>query len=86
MLGLYLGALAALIWWALSRVDGFEDKVDFSAEAQAAIILFLALLPLLNAVFDFFSIGLTRYLLRKGARKAGAQTIGFALLDLISGL
>ena len=52
----------------------------------ATLIVFLALLPLLNAVFDFFSIGLTRFLLRRGAVSAGSGALGWALGDLASAL
>jgi len=34
-------------------------------------LVFLALLPLINAVFDFVSMGLTRWLLRSGATAGG---------------
>lgn len=52
---------------------------------RAGVIVFMALLPLLNAIFDFCSIGLTRYLLRKGARSVSWRTLDYALLDLLLG-
>ena len=43
-------------------------------------------MPLLNAVFDFISIGLTRWLLRRGAVSVGFGALGWALGDLASAL
>ena len=34
-------------------------------------LIFLCVMPLANGVFDFFSIGLTRWLVRRGARSGG---------------
>ncbi|MEM6621330.1 MAG: hypothetical protein AAF674_03820 [Pseudomonadota bacterium] len=47
-----------------------------------AYLLFLAVLPLVNAIFDFGSIGLTRWALRRGLQHIGFRTLGFSLIDL----
>lgn len=48
----------------------------------STLLTFLALLPLVNAVLDFFSFGLTRRLLRRGADRGGLSALGMALADL----
>lgn len=52
-------------------------------EEAAYLFLFLGILPLFNALADFASLGLTRYLLRKGL---SGWTVGEALLDLLGGI
>ena len=42
----------------------------------------IGLLPLVNALFDFLSIGLTRFALRLGLQDFGVKTIAFSLVDL----
>ena len=78
---LALAAVAVLSGWALPNWSGvFQIPVD-----RAHIILFLAFLPFINAIFDFCSIGLTRYLLRKGATNVSWRTLDYAALDLVLG-
>ncbi len=48
--------------------------------------LFLGLIPLMNGVFDFFSIGLTRFALRLGTQHFGLRTIYMSIVDLILAL
>jgi len=48
--------------------------------------LFLGLIPLLNGIFDFFSIGLTRYTLRLGSQNFGLKTVFLSIIDLILAL
>ena len=58
---LYCGALVALLIVAVKMPD------DFGAGQRNQAVFFMltmGLLPLVNAVFDFASVGLTRYLLR----------------------
>jgi hypothetical protein len=47
-----------------------------------ALLLFLGLLPLANAVFDYGSVGLTRWLLRLGTRAGRGRAALFGALDL----
>lgn len=57
-----------------------------STEADS-IILFLGFLPLLNALFDFLSIGLTRLYLRRGLAGWGPWHVAtFAFVDLLMAL
>lgn len=48
--------------------------------------LFAGILPLINAIFDFGSIGLTRWALRNGAERVGLRTLAFSLFDLLAAL
>jgi len=48
-----------------------------------AALLFLPLLTLLNAPFDWFSLGLTRTLLRLGLEKQGWWPYAFAVIDVL---
>ena len=76
----FLALLATVIFMPL------EDDLSKS------LLLFLGFLPLINAVFDYFSIGLTRYLLQnsldsglpwiRGLLDAVAAIILFVLLKL----
>jgi hypothetical protein len=50
----------------------------------ASIWLLLGLLPLLNAIFDWLSYGLTIWLIREGNRRKGLWTLGFWLVDAAS--
>lgn len=50
-----------------------------------ALILFIGVLPVVNAFFDFASVGATRFLLRIGAQATGVRTLALAALDLIVG-
>ena len=54
----------------------------FLPESASEYHLFLIVIPLINAIFDFGSIGLTRWALRRGTRRVGLQTLGYALFDL----
>jgi len=42
----------------------------------------IGLLPLVNAAFDFMSIGLTRLTLRRGAQQFGSKTLIYSVVDL----
>jgi len=43
----------------------------------------IGLLPLVNAAFDFMSIGLTRLTLRRGAQQFGGKTLMYSFIDLL---
>jgi hypothetical protein len=49
-----------------------------------SIWLFLGLLPLMNALFDWLSYGLTIWLIRMGHRKKGLWTLVYGLVDAVS--
>ncbi|MBL6638553.1 MAG: hypothetical protein ISP37_09605, partial [Planktomarina sp.] len=66
---LYCGGLVALVIMAIKMPD------DFGAGQRNQAVFFVltfCLLPLVNAVFDFASVGLTRYLLRLGLEQKRA--------------
>jgi hypothetical protein len=47
------------------------------------LLLFFAVLPVLNALFDWFSLGVTRFLLRRGQVRGASAALGYAALDLV---
>ncbi|NQW09688.1 MAG: hypothetical protein HQ481_07395 [Alphaproteobacteria bacterium] len=73
-LALVVGVLCLLVLAAAIPVP--EQTVG----AVAAVLLFLGVLPLLNGVFDWLSIGVTRWCLRRGVR-SGWSAIGWGVLD-----
>lgn len=52
-------------------------------DVGGALLLFVGVLTLVNAPFDWLSIGLTRALLRRGVEVGGFAPIWLALLDLV---
>ena len=62
----------------------FHTYIFEEAEWQKAraILLFIGVLTLANAPFDFFSLGLTRFLLRLGLDFGGIYPYMFAIMDL----
>ena len=78
---LYCGVLVALLIVAIKMPD------DFGAGQLSRVVfvmLTFCLLPLVNAVFDFASVGLTRYLLRLGLEQKRAAWR--AVLDGLGGI
>ena len=78
---LYCGVLVALLIVAIKMPD------DFGAGQRNQAVFFMltmGLLPLVNAVFDFASVGLTRYLLRLGLEQKRAAWR--AVLDGLGGI
>ena len=78
---LYCGVLVALVIVAIKMPD------DFGAGRRSLAVFFMltfCLLPLVNAVFDFASVGLTRYLLRLGLEQKRAAWR--AVLDGLGGI
>ncbi|MFK7944958.1 MAG: hypothetical protein AB8B85_18895 [Paracoccaceae bacterium] len=69
-----LTAILIAVTFGVPRVDRIED--------DSSIILFIGILPLLNALADFASTGLTRYYLRQGL--AGSPWLA-GLKDFIGG-
>ena len=64
---------------------GFFEQELF----RPALLIGLVLLPIVNVVFDFFSVGLTRFCLRRGLDPAERHLpvrAGWALLDLAGAL
>ncbi|NBB70520.1 MAG: hypothetical protein GVY33_09410, partial [Alphaproteobacteria bacterium] len=78
-LGLYGYLLLVLCGLAVMLVTvAFAPDPD---EAVTTLLLFLVLLPLVNALFDYLSIGTTRALLRRGTRLPGRALV-FGTLDV----
>ncbi|MDB4218190.1 hypothetical protein N9783_01665 [Planktomarina temperata] len=78
---LFCGVLVALLIVAIKMPD------DFGAGQRNQAVFFMltmGVLPLVNAVFDFASVGLTRYLLRLGLEKKRAAWP--AVLDGLGGI
>jgi hypothetical protein len=61
--------------WFLSSSDTWPD--------QGAVLLIFGLLTLVNAPFDWFAIGLTRALLRRGLAPGGPGPFFYAAIDTI---
>ncbi|MEM9043930.1 MAG: hypothetical protein AAGC81_04490 [Pseudomonadota bacterium] len=59
------GSLVVSMLIAVSIIVGTLSFGDFSSD-RASAIFFLGVLPLVNTFFDYLSLGLTRFLLRKG--------------------
>lgn len=68
-----LMVVSLLVFQVLMANGGWGNPVYF--------ILF-ASLPLLNAIFDFVSIGATRFFMRRGVRKIGWPTLKWSSVDL----
>lgn len=81
----YLGSYQALIF---ITTIGFCLLLLGHANNQngAVLILFMPLLTLINAPFDWLSFGLTRFLLRKNLELGGWWAIGLAAIDLLGAL
>jgi hypothetical protein len=71
---------AAMILSVVSSAFWLAGLAPWQTFGPAA--LFVVLLTVLNAPFDWFSIGLTRALLRRGVELGGWWPFGLALLDV----
>ncbi|WP_323035425.1 hypothetical protein [Pararhodobacter sp.] len=78
--GLWLWYLAVL---ALVLATVVATRSAITGQDTLVIIAFFGFFPILNAVADFASVGLTRYLLRRGLN---GVTIWNAILDVLGGL
>lgn len=63
---------------------GADNRWLMLPNDAAPIILFLGLFPLINAVFDYFSYGLTLTLVRRGLRAKGWHAALYGLVDLVA--
>lgn len=68
----FMGALLFPLWFASLPSWRFAG----------AITLFLVLLTIINAPFDWFAIGLTRAWLRRGLERGGLWPLWYGVLDL----
>ena len=75
--------LALAIYVAISLGTAVLMLVAATQQFWMAYYFLLGLIPLLNGVFDFLSVGLTRYMLSRGIEKFGWRTIAYSLLDFV---
>jgi hypothetical protein len=82
-LSLFLAAMSLVCPVAADFLSSWELW-----KPSGLLLLFLGLLTLLNAPFDWASLGLTRLLLRRGLERGGWRPYYYALLDamLASGI
>ena len=69
-----LATLSAMVFLATMTKD---------AKLGASLMLVI-FLPFLNAVFDFLSLGLTRYCMRQGMKPGWLNTLKWSLVDLLT--
>lgn len=77
---LTVGGLWGLLYWLPSSLD-----IDRAARTGGlALILFLPVFALVNAPFDWLSLGFTRWLMRMGLDKGGWWPVWLAFVDLVA--
>jgi hypothetical protein len=74
-------ALCFVLTWLLPPYVRPQDW-----KTVGTFLLFFGVLPLLNAPFDFLSLGVTRGLLRRGLEVGGFSLLRYALIDVILAL
>jgi hypothetical protein len=82
ILGWFLSALFLVITFAVFATAWFAAPLPSWPRAGAVIFVF-GLLTLVNAPFDWFAIGLTRALLRRGLAPGGRGPFFYAAVDLV---
>ena len=78
-----LRLLVFLFWLMLGLSIGSWAGGAFEPDGASLLIMLVAL-PLINALFDFISIGVTRYALRHGVRRVSYWTVLYSVGDLIA--
>src|SRR5262249_24005941 len=78
-LSLHLFAMIILCFGAAAWLPHFETWSQ-----SGPLLLFVGLLPLVNAPFDWASLGLTRALLRRGLELGGWWPYLLALMDALA--
>lgn len=63
--------------WTLPQFSGWRDG--------GPLLLFFGLLTMVNAPFDWTSLGLTRFLLRRGLDRGGVWPYFYAVVDAVAG-
>ena len=66
----------------LLPVLAYNLERNFETPSGWTLLIFLGALPLVNAIFDWLSLGFTRWLLRKGQTDRGWWPLLYALIDL----
>jgi hypothetical protein len=81
------GAFLALLTIFLTFLCVFAPVYLATASnwsGSGPLLLFLGLLALINAPFDWFALGLTRYLLRRGLQREGFWPYAYAVVDAVA--
>jgi hypothetical protein len=71
-----------LLFWLRSNTPLDSSMIQKSV----SVIVFLGLFPLVNAILDFVSYGLTRFCLKRSANNAGFSSLAWSGLDFILAL
>lgn len=74
-----VAVLVATLWWTAG-----QDLTAQKIASIASLIVFLGLLPLVNVVFDWLSLGATRFFLRRA--KQSPFPLANTILDFVVGL
>lgn len=77
---LYFGVIIGALMIAASL---YVPRSDADNEVMTSLFIFFGVLPLCNALFDYVSMGLTRWLLRQGATNVRSAVL-FGFIDLIA--
>lgn len=80
------GYLAPISYAVLPLVTVAAMALSVAFIERPDYFIVLGLIPIINAIFDFFSIGLTRWALRSGLKAVGMNTIFYSVLDLFAAL
>jgi hypothetical protein len=80
--GWFLSALFLVMTFAVFAIAWFAAPLD-SWRGAGALLLVFGLLTLVNAPFDWFAIGLTRALLRRGLAPGGRGPYFYAAVDAL---
>ena len=84
----YLGGIAVLVrflpgWLGTTEPLHLPGWVGATEPLPWTLLCFLGALPLVNALYDWISIGFTRWLLSFGLHKKDARGVLFAMVDLV---
>lgn len=83
LFGILFGLLISIIAVALIYISSNVNDI-VSNENYFILYYFLCAIPLINALFDWVSIGMTRFFLRIGQKLGGLWPIGLSLADLVT--
>jgi hypothetical protein len=79
----YFFTAFSIFYFVICYAMAFWFGGENSWERTGPLFLFFGVLTLINAPFDWLSIGLTRALLRRGVEAEGFAPVWLALLDLV---
>jgi len=81
-LGLFLGVFTLFLLSSVFAAVVLMSRGVYWSFAEVLLLMFV-LLPLINAPFDWFALGLTRGLLRRGLAPGGLGPFAYALIDAL---